>query len=209
MGRKLKRYFIYGLTIFLPLLLTVYLITFVLKFIDGFLGKFFEPIFRWFFGFYYWGMSIVVFVLLIFLIGFVATHFFGRKLYPYLEKLLLKLPVFKQIYPAAKEIAIFLFSREKTAFKQVVIVEYPRQGIYSMGFLVGDGPIVVNERVGRDLCNILIPSSPSPFTGFVIMVPRQDVIFPDITVEEAVKFIVSDGVVNPGSSAKQKPSLDA
>ncbi len=196
MKTHLKKYFAYGLTIFLPLLFTVYIIVLTFNFADGFLGKFIKPALEPF-GFYFRGLSIIVFIFLIFIIGFLATHFFGKNLYPFMERLLLRLPFFKQVYPAMKEIALFAFSREKTAFKQVVLVEYPRKGVYSMGFLVNDSSKAICEQLKKDLCNILVPTSPSPFSGFVVLVPRDEVIFTDITVEQAIKFLVSDGVVNP------------
>ena len=197
MGVHLRRYFISGLTVFLPLLLTVYLIILIFNFVDGLLGKFIEPIFIATLGVYYRGTSIVIFILLILLIGFFVTNFLGRKLYPAVERLLLRLPFFRQIYPSMKEIATFVFSREKPTFKQVVVVQYPTKGLYSMGFLVNDGPKEICQKTGKDLCNVLVPTSPSPFSGFVVMIPRDEVIFTDITVEQAIKFLVSDGVVNP------------
>jgi len=194
---RLKRYFLYGLTIFLPFLLTVYIIIIVFNFADGFLGKFIKPLFINLFGFYPWGISIVISALLILVAGFLATHFFGKDLYPAIERLLLRLPFFREVYPSTKQLASFLFSRDKKTFKQVVLVEYPRKGIYSIGFIVSDPSKVICEKVGRELCNILIPGSPSPFSGFVIMVPQEEVIFLDIPIEDAIKFIVSDGVVSP------------
>lgn len=192
-----RRYLLTGLTVFLPVLLTVYLIVLTFNFIDGFLGKAIKPIFIDIFGFYFRGISIAVFILLLLIIGFLVTNFLGRKLYPIIERLLLRLPLFRQVYPAMKEIAIFLFSRDKPTFKQVVLVEYPRKGVYSLGFLVGDSSPKLCEKVQKNLCNILIPTSPSPFSGFVILIPREEIIFTDITVEQAIKFFVSDGVVNP------------
>ncbi len=191
-----KRYLITGLTVSLPLLLTVYTFMLTFNIIDGFLAKFIRPIFSLFDLEYFRGLSIAIFILLIFFIGFLVTHFFG-KLYPFVERLLLRLPFFRQIYPAMKEIAMFLFSRNKTTFKQVVLVEYPRKGLYSVGFLVSDSAKKFCDLTKKDLCNVLVPTSPSPFSGFVALVPREEIIFTDITVEEAIKFFVSDGVVNP------------
>jgi len=110
---------------------------------------------------------------------------------------IVKLPFFKQIYPAIKEIAVFLFSRDKLAFKNVVIVEYPRKGLYSFGFLTNESNQRLCKLTNQDLCNVFIPSAPGPITGYVIMVPRKDLIMTDIPIDEAVKFIVSGGVVNP------------
>ena len=134
------------------------------------------------------------------LIGFITRNLLGRKIHDFFERLVLKLPFFKQVYPALKEMAIFLFSREQLrSFKQVVLIEYPRKGIYSFGFLTNDASQRIQDKVKQELCNIFVPSSPGPLTGFVMMVPKKDIIFTDITIEEAFKFIVSGGVVNPYS----------
>ncbi|MBZ0166737.1 MAG: DUF502 domain-containing protein, partial [Candidatus Omnitrophica bacterium] len=114
------------------------------------------------------------------------------------EQMLVKLPFFRQLYPAFKEISIFLFSRERmVSFKQVVMLEYPRKGIYSIGFLTNDAPSQVKDVVKKDLCNVFISTSPSPLTGFTMMVPRKEVIYLDISIEAAFKYILSGGVVNP------------
>ena len=192
-----RRYFISGLIVFLPLALTAYLFVLTINMADSVLGKYIQPYFYREFGFYFRGLSILIFLCLIFLIGFLATNFLGRQIHLFFERIILRLPFFKQVYPAFKEIALFLFSRDKTAFKQVVLVEYPRKGIYSFGFLTNDTSRKVSSHVSADLCNIFIPSTPSPLTGFLILAPRAELIFPDITVEDAIKMLVSGGVVNP------------
>jgi uncharacterized membrane protein len=200
MFSRLRRYFISGLIVFLPLTLTAYLFVWTVNFADNILGKFIQPYFKETFGFYFDGLGIVVGVWLIVIIGFLATNFFGRKLHDAFEKMILKLPFFRQVYPAIKEMALFLFSRERLRFKQVVIVEYPRKGVYAFGFLTNEQTTKrACDKVGKDLCNVFLPSSPSPVTGFVLMVPRKELIPTDVSVEEAIKFNVSGGVVNPFS----------
>ena len=194
---KLRRYFLSGLVIFLPLALTIYLFVLTLNLADGLLGKFIEPYFFRKFGFYFRGLSIVISIFTIFLIGFLATNFLGRKIYLVFERILLKLPFFRQVYPAIKEISIFLFSKERATFKQVVLVEYPRKGLYSVGFFTNDAADKMSEKVGQELCNIFMPSSPGPLTGYILLVPKKDLIFLDVSVEDALKLIVSGGVVNP------------
>jgi len=150
------------------------------------------------FGFYFRGLGIIFGVSLIVLIGFIVTNFLGRKIHDFFERLLLKLPFFKQVYPAIKEMAIFLFSRERlTSFKQVVLVEYPRKGIYAFAFLTNDTAKHICEKTRQELCNVFVPSAPGPLTGFVVLIPKKDIIFTDISIEEAFKIIVSGGVVNP------------
>ncbi len=194
---RLRRYFISGLVVFLPLASTVYLFVWVLTFADGLLGKYIEPVFAERFGFYVRGLGILVGVYLIILIGFFVTNFFGRRVHSLFERILLKLPFFRQVYPPFKEIVLVLFSRERMAFREVVLIEYPRKGLYSFGFVTNETAASVCRKTGKDLCSIFIPSAPGPLTGYVIMAPRDEIIPTDMSVEEAIKFIVSGGVVNP------------
>ncbi len=199
MLKHFKKYFLSGLVVFLPMALTVYLFVLAINFTDGLVGKYLQPYFYENFGFYFRGISILVGVFLIVSVGFFVTNFLGRKVYDFFEKLLVKLPFFRQVYPAIKEMAIFLFSRERlSSFRQVVLLEYPRKGIYSFGFLTNESAQKVSEATKVELCNVFVPSAPGPLTGFALMVPKKEIIFTDITVEEAFKFIVSGGVVNPG-----------
>ena len=192
---KLKRYFISGLIVFLPLALTIKVFILTFNIADGFLGKYIQPYFSREFGFYFRGFSILICILLVLLIGFLVTNFLGRRLFPLFEKMLLQLPFFKQVYPAFKEISLFLFSREQFNFRQVVLVEYPRKGIYSIGFFTNEVPKKIFDKTARELCYIFIPHTPSPLTGFLTLVPKDDLIFPDISIEEAIKIVVSGGVV--------------
>ena len=194
---KLRRYFISGLIVFLPLALTINLLVLMFNISDGFLGKYLQPYFAREFGFYVRGVSILVCLVLIVMLGFFVTNFFGRRLYPLFEQFLLQLPFFKQVYPAFKEIALFLFTREKFNFRQVALIEYPRKGIYSFGFLTNEVPVKVAESAKQELCYVFMPHTPSPLGGFLIMVPKAELILPDISVEEAIKTIISGGVIKP------------
>jgi uncharacterized membrane protein len=204
MMRRLKSYFISGLIIFLPLALTINLLIVMFNIADGFLGKYLQPYFSREFGFYVRGISILVCVSLILCIGFFATNFLGKTVYPVFEGMLLRLPFFKQVYPAFKEIAMFLFSREKFTFRQVVLIEYPRQGIYSVGFLTNEASSQVADKTGRNLCYVFVPHTPSPLTGFLTLVPKEELIFPDISVEEAIKIVITGGVIK---SLKDKQTI--
>ncbi len=193
---NIRKYFISGLVIFLPIALTVYLFYLAISFTDKFFREFFEKL-GFSFGDFY-GLSIIIGISIIILIGFITTNFLGRKIHGFFEMIVLKLPFFKQVYPAVKEMAIFLFARERlSSFKQVVFVEYPRKGIYTMGFLTNDSSKEICDNVGKELCNVFVPSSPSPLTGFTILVPKKEIIYTQIKIEDAFKFIVSGGVVNP------------
>ncbi len=194
---NLRKYFVSGLMVFMPLALTVFLFIWVIGFADGLLGDYIQPFFKEYFGFYIPGLGILVGVMLIIMIGFFATQIIGAKFHGAFEKLFLRLPFFKQVYPAFKEIVGFFFSRERPSFKKAVIVQYPSKGIYSFGFLTNETSQKLKDLTGEDLCNVFVSSSPSPFTGFAVMIPKKDIIMTDISIEEAAKFIVSGGVVNP------------
>lgn len=198
MFNRLRTYFLSGLVVFLPLALTIYLFFLAITTAENVLGKYLRPYFGDYFGFYIPGLGIIVGIYLIVLIGFLATNFLGQRIYDWFEKLLVKLPFFRQVYPAIKEMAMFLFSRERLKqFKHVVLIEYPRKGIYSFGFLTNDASKAICEQTKQDLCNVFIPSAPGPLTGFAVMIPRKDITLTDIKIEDAFKFILSGGVVNP------------
>lgn len=206
MWNKLRNYFVSGLIIFLPMALTIYLFIITLGFLDGQIAKFVEPIISEKYGFYFQGIHrflfhfvcILIGVFLIVLIGMFTRHFLGKKIYDFFERILANLPFFKQVYPAFKEMVHFLFPRDQMAsFKQVVLIEYPRKGIYSIGFLTNSSPKEVMAKTKQDLCNVFVPTSPSPLTGFTTIVPRADLILLDMAIEGAFKFIISGGVVNP------------
>lgn len=201
---RLRKYFLSGLVVFLPLALTVFLFTWTLAFTDGLLGKYIAPYFQQRFGFYFRGLGLIISIFIIMGIGFFATNYFGRKLHAIFEKILIKLPFFKQVYPAFKEIALFLFSRDKMAFRQVVIIQYPCKGIFSLGFLTNETCEKVSKLAGKDLCNVFVPTTPSPMTGYVVMVPKEEIVFSDLSIEDALRVIVSGGVLNPMEIEKQR-----
>jgi uncharacterized membrane protein len=203
MWNNIKKYFLSGLIVFLPIGLTIYVLILTVNFADKLFGNIFSQFGLSIANIRY--VSIFLGIYMIVLIGFFTTNFLGRKIHDFFERLFLKLPFFKQVYPALKEMAIFLFTRERLAsFKQVVLVEYPRKGIYSMGFLTNDSSRDIRESVNKELCNVFVPSTPSPLTGFTIMVPKKELIYTKISIEDAFRFIVSGGVVNPHEQAAQR-----
>jgi len=158
---------------------------------------------RWYMDF----IGIVVALVAVYIAGRLLGGFFGRAIYRRLEKLITSLPVFKQVYPHVKQIVDFLFGDEqKIKFNRVVTCEYPRRGIWSVGFLTGDTLATVAEQSG-DSVTIFIPSSPTPFTGYTITVPRAEVRELPITVEEAIRFTVSGGVLVPEHQRLDRQSL--
>lgn len=192
---NLKKYFWSGFAITLPVVLTIYLFIIIFKISDGILN----PIFKRILGIYIPGLGIIASILIIFIIGFLATHFFNKQIFRFLENLFVNIPFVKNIYPSAKQLSRMIFSGDsKLSFKKVVLVEYPRQGIWSLGFVTNEATLEVKTRTGKeDLINILIPTTPTPLSGFMIIMPQNDVVFLDMTIEDALKMIISGGIILP------------
>lgn len=146
-------------------------------------------------------IGLLIAIVIIYLIGVVLGSFIGRRVYAKGEELLLRIPGIKQVYPYVKQVTDFFFSgtdeKATAKFRGVVAVEYPRKGIWSMGLLTGDTMRTVQSHAGEDCVTVFIPSSPTPITGYVITVPRQDTITLPISIDDALRFAVSAGVIVP------------
>ena len=134
------------------------------------------------------------------IVGALFASVVGRTLWRMVEKFIMNTPVLSKVYPYVKQITDFLFAQEeqeKLPFSRVVAVEYPRKGIWSLGLVTGSGLTKVVDNVRKEFLTVLIPTSPTPFTGFVIMVPKKQTMDMDMTIEEAFRFTVSGGVITP------------
>jgi uncharacterized membrane protein len=146
-------------------------------------------------------IGLVVAVVVIYFSGLLLGGFLGRKLYMRIEQLIAKMPGFKQLYPHVKKVVEMIFGESATmkAFTEVVIVEYPRKGIWTIGLVTGTAFQEVRDAAGGEVATVFIPTSPTPMTGFVINCRREDVRRVQITVEEALRFVISAGVLTPDS----------
>ncbi len=150
-------------------------------------------------------IGLVLAVILIYIVGWLVGSFIGRRLYARGEELIHRVPVIRSIYPSIKQVTdFFVGSKEsRVQFSAVVAVEYPRMGLWSVGLVTGETMRNIQQRAGQDCLTVFIPSSPTPFTGYVITVPKADTIDLPITIEEAIKFAVSGGVlIPPGQQIK-------
>ena len=148
----------------------------------------------------------VVALSIIFLVGFVLLTIFGRRLYRAVDRLLSKVPVLRMIYPHVKQLTDFVFSDDKVStFRRVVMIEYPRRGVWSLGFVTGPSLAAARHGTGEDLMSVFVPSSPTPFTGYVVAVPRAEAIDIPISVDEALRFTISGGVLVPPSQRAETP----
>ena len=136
--------------------------------------------------------------ILIFMVGYLTTHIFGEKIFRWFEWLLTRVPVIKSIYTSVKQVNDVLFlEKDKTLYRRACLVEYPRKGIYSVGFVTADAAEEIEKKIGEKLVSIFIPNTPTPATGFMIVVPATDVILLDMKLDDAFKLIVSGGVLKP------------
>jgi len=142
-------------------------------------------------------------VVFIFAAGFALLTFLGRQLYRQLDRILARLPIMRMVYPHVKQLTDLIFSQNKmAAFRSVVMVEYPRRGVWSLGFVTGTSLMVVEGKSTDDLVSVFVPSSPTPFTGYVVAVPRRELIELNMTVDAALRFVVSGGVLVPSDTAE-------
>ncbi|MDD5747034.1 MAG: DUF502 domain-containing protein [Candidatus Omnitrophica bacterium] len=196
---KLRRYFITGLIVLLPVFITIYTLGIFIRFLDNLLGRYINYYLNHLFGISVFGVGLLAILGLIFFTGILATSVFVKRIVPFVENWFLRLPLVLQIYPSAKQLVKFLFSEERMAFKKVVIFEYPGKGIYTIGFLTNEFLTKQPDGAVVDMVCVFISSVPNPISGFFVYVPRSAVTFLNITVEEAFKIIISGGVLMRGN----------
>jgi len=153
-------------------------------------------------------VGFVIAIILVYMLGRLLASILGRKLWQSFEGTVQQVPGFKQVYPYVKQVTEFLFGEKKIEFSRVVAVPYPRQGIWSIGLVTGAGFRCVSERLKEELLTVFIPTSPTPVTGYVIYVKKQEVIDLPITLEEAMRFVISGGVIVPDHQALPAQRLE-
>lgn len=195
---RLRRYFVAGLLVWLPLVATYLVLSFAINLIDRSL-LLLPPRFRPenLIGFEVPGLGVILTLILVLITGLIVANFFGRKLVLAWESVLSRIPLVRSVYSAVKQITASLFSDASQSFREVVLVEYPRKGLWMLAFVTGDTPKKFQSVAGQELMNIYVPTTPNPTSGFYIMVPPGDVMRLDIPVEVGLKMILSAGVVNP------------
>lgn len=191
----LKRYFMTGLLIWVPLVITVWVLNLVVSTMDQFLPVALSS--EALFGRYIPGYGFVVVVLVVLITGILARNIIGRKFVDMWEGLLGRIPLVRSIYNSVKQVSDTVLAPNGQAFRKAVLVQYPRAGCWTIGFLTGvPGGDVVNHLRG-EYVSLYVPTTPNPTSGFFLMVPRADVLELDMTVDAALKYIVSMGVVAP------------
>ena len=143
--------------------------------------------------------GIIIAICLIYFLGVFLASFMGRWIWRLVEALLGRTPVVKQVYPQIKQVTDFFLSSQRLSFSQVVALEYPRKGIWSLGLVTGEAPKSLRQHIGGEVLSVFMPSSPTPLTGYVICIQRSEIVELSMSIDEAFRFIISGGVLKPGS----------
>jgi uncharacterized membrane protein len=202
---NMKKYFITGLLVLVPLFVTIWVLSFLIHTMDQsllLLPEAWQP--KRLFGFHVPGLGVLLTLGIIFGAGLVATNIFGQHLIEVWESLLARVPVVKSIYSSVKQVSDTLFSNSGNAFRKAVLVQYPRDGSWTIAFITGVPGGDVKEHLFGDYISIYVPTTPNPTSGFFLMMPREDVIDLDMSVDEALKYIISMGTVTPKDTLTQQ-----
>jgi uncharacterized membrane protein len=195
---RLKKYFITGLLVIVPLYITVSVLTFIVRLMDNVFNVL-PPILRpdTYLPFRIPGLGIVLTLVGVTIVGVLAQNFVGRWLVSLGDKFFIKIPFLSVIYNATKQFLETFLKEGHQGFERVVIFEFPRKGVYSMGFVTGETKGELKSKTEGDTISIFLPTTPNPTSGYYIMVPRKDVIELDMHVEDAFKVIMTGGIVVP------------
>lgn len=188
MLERVRNVFITGLLIFLPLAITVFIIIWAVTSVESLISPALQSS-----PYYFPGMSVLLLVALIFILGIFGTHTIGQKIILKVENGLKKVPIVRTVYVGVKEALKALVESDVERLKGVVLVEYPRRGLYAIGFTSGSRIGEAERATEKKLVNVFIPTSPNPTSGLVILVPEDELVYLDMSVEEAMKVVISGG----------------
>ncbi len=199
MMRHIRRYLIAGLLIWVPIWVTLLVIRFMVDLLDKTLKLLplsYQP--DTILGVHIPGFGILFSILVVFLTGLLATNFVGHRLVALGESIVARIPLVRAIYNGVKQVLHTIFSSKTQAFRRVLLVEYPRKGLWSIAFQTGQASEKITSKTQQAMVTIFIPTTPNPTSGFLMLVPQDDTIELDMSVDEALKMVISLGVVQPG-----------
>jgi uncharacterized membrane protein len=211
----IKNYLLTGLIVVVPVSITIYIIQALIGVMDDFLSVVPQPYHPdTLLGFHLPGLGLVLLTILIFIAGVLTHNYAGKKMVGFWEALVRRIPVVRNIYLALKQFTEAIFMNSGGHFKQVVMLEFPRKGVFSVGFSAGPARGELERQAGEPVWHIFIPCTPNPTTGYYLLAPEKDLLFLQMSLEEAFKLIISGGLIAPGAenpplprSTLQPPSL--
>ena len=186
MKTQLKKSFFTGLLVVIPISVTIYILVFLIGVLNNLLPFSFLP----------YGTGLVLTIILVTLIGFMTTNILGKRLIDVGERFISSIPLVKNVYTSVKQISDAMLTAKGKSFRRVVLIEYPRKGIYTLAFVTGISRGEVQDKTQGNVINLFVPTTPNPTSGFYLMVPEVDVINLDMSVEDAFKLLISGGMVS-------------
>lgn len=204
----MKRYFVAGLLIWVPLVITVWVLSFLVNTLDQsllLLPEAWQP--ERVLGFYIPGLGVLLTLIVILVTGVLAANILGQRLVSLWEAMLTRIPFVKSVYSSVKQVSDTLFSSSGQAFRKALLVQYPRPGAWTIAFLTGRPGGEVVTHLPDEYVSVYVPTTPNPTSGFFLMMPRADVIELDMSVDAALKYIISMGVVPPESAKARSDAL--
>mgnify|MGYP001384250714 FL=1 len=202
---RLRNYLISGLLFWIPLILTVIVIKFFLEFINSLVPQEYLPEAIFNLNTSIPGSGIILLFIIILITGVLVTNILGRRLVALWEKLLNRIPGFRNIYNILKKVSDTVLNTSSQSFKKAYLIQYPNKGIWVIAFQSGDYRGQAESVIGEEIINLFVPTTPNPTSGFFVLIPKKDALELDISVEEAFKLVISAGVVTP-NSVKTKPN---
>ena len=191
---SIRNNFIAGVVVLIPIGITLYLTLFFIKLLSNILPNEINP--NHYLPYNIPGLEILISLFIISFIGWLSLSFIGKRLFNLFETILNKIPILRTIYSAVDQLTE-TFTKKSSGDKNVVLIEYPRKGVWAVGFATRENTGEIKKKTQQDLVNVFVPTTPNPTSGFLLMFPKSEIIYLDLTFEEASKFIVSAGSINP------------
>lgn len=198
---SLRRYLVAGVLVWLPILATVWVVTFIIGLTDRILlllPESYRP--EALVGFPLPGFGIVIALVVLLITGLFATNLIGRRLVQYWDGLMRRIPLVRSVHSSVKSFAESVFSSKNNSFRKVVMIQYPRAGLWTIGFITADDVPEISDRTGVQHACVYVPTTPNPTSGYIVLVPRTEVVELDMNVDVAMKMIITCGVVVPQRS---------
>ena len=190
---KIRNNFIAGIVVLIPIGITLYLTLFLIRVSGKIIPKEINP--NNYLPFNIPGVEILIAIIIITVFGWLSLSFLGKKFFEFFNNILKKIPILRTIYSAIGQMTES-FTKSDNKEKSVVLLEYPRKGIWAVGFATKENEGIIKNKVGEDIINVFVPTTPNPTSGFLLMVPKKEIIYRDVSFEQASKFIVSAGTTN-------------
>ena len=197
--KNIRGYFLAGILVTAPIGITFYIAWLLIRWVDGQVGYFIPPAYNpeTYLPFAIPGLGLIIVFLALTFIGWATAGIIGRLWTRITERVLARMPVIRSVYGAVKQIIETILQQQSNAFRQVVLFEYPRRGSWALGFITGQTQGEVQNLTTDDVVNVFLPTTPNPTSGYLLFIPKRELVILDMTVEEGIKMVVSGGIVTP------------